>query len=73
MCKFEGNLFVQFGDWVDCNDASHLQNTLLAVAGDDEHVQVYDLTTEKCICEFKAHENRWVLLTEWCDEAALDI
>ncbi|XP_058251689.1 p21-activated protein kinase-interacting protein 1-like isoform X2 [Hemibagrus wyckioides] len=35
-----------------------LKNTLLAVAGDDEHVQVYDLTSEKCICEFKAHENR---------------
>nr|ADO28286.1 p21-activated protein kinase-interacting protein 1-like [Ictalurus furcatus] len=35
-----------------------LKNTLLAVAGDDEHVLVYDLTSEKCICEFKAHENR---------------
>ncbi|TSL82591.1 p21-activated protein kinase-interacting protein 1-like [Bagarius yarrelli] len=35
-----------------------LKNTLLAVTGDDEHVQVYDLTSEKCICEFKAHENR---------------
>ncbi|KAF5903927.1 p21-activated protein kinase-interacting protein 1, partial [Clarias magur] len=35
-----------------------LKNTLLAVAGDDEHVQVYDLTSEKCISEFKAHENR---------------
>lgn len=35
-----------------------LKNELLAVAGDDEHVRVYDLTSEKCICEFKAHENR---------------
>lgn len=35
-----------------------LKNTLLAVAGDDENVQVYDLVSEKCICEFKAHENR---------------
>lgn len=39
-----------------------LQNTLLAVAGDDEHVQVYDLASEKCICEFEAHEHRCVLL-----------
>ncbi|XP_062848060.1 p21-activated protein kinase-interacting protein 1-like isoform X2 [Trichomycterus rosablanca] len=35
-----------------------VKNTVLAVAGDDEHVQMYDLTSEKCICEFKAHENR---------------
>ncbi|XP_046703847.1 p21-activated protein kinase-interacting protein 1-like [Silurus meridionalis] len=35
-----------------------LKNNLLAMAGDDEHVQVYDLTSEKCIFEFKAHENR---------------
>ncbi|XP_072536375.1 p21-activated protein kinase-interacting protein 1-like isoform X2 [Salminus brasiliensis] len=35
-----------------------LKNTLLAVAGDDEYVQVYDLVSEKCICEFRAHENR---------------
>ncbi|XP_060776986.1 p21-activated protein kinase-interacting protein 1-like [Neoarius graeffei] len=35
-----------------------LKNTLLAVGGDDEHVQVYDLASEKCVCEFKAHENR---------------
>lgn len=43
-------------------DVIPLQNMMLAVAGDDEHVQVYDLTAEKCICEFKAHENRCVLL-----------
>ncbi|XP_012673011.2 p21-activated protein kinase-interacting protein 1-like [Clupea harengus] len=35
-----------------------LQNTCLAVAGDDESVRLYDLTTERCMCEFKAHENR---------------
>ncbi|XP_076826214.1 p21-activated protein kinase-interacting protein 1-like [Brachyhypopomus gauderio] len=35
-----------------------LKNTLLAVAGDDEHVKVYDLVSEKCISDFKAHDNR---------------
>ncbi|KAG5285497.1 hypothetical protein AALO_G00004050 [Alosa alosa] len=35
-----------------------VQNTCLAVAGDDETVRLFDLTTEKCTCEFKAHENR---------------
>lgn len=35
-----------------------LNNTLLAVAGDDESVQIYDVDSEKCICEFKAHEIR---------------
>lgn len=35
-----------------------LKNTLLAVAGDDESVRVYDVTSQKCVFEFKAHENR---------------
>ncbi|XP_051543170.1 p21-activated protein kinase-interacting protein 1-like [Myxocyprinus asiaticus] len=35
-----------------------LKNTLLAVAGDDESVRVYDVTSQKCVCAFKAHENR---------------
>ncbi|XP_057178382.1 p21-activated protein kinase-interacting protein 1-like [Triplophysa rosa] len=35
-----------------------LKNTLLAVSGDDESVRVYDVTSQKCLCEFKAHENR---------------
>ncbi|KAI4880361.1 hypothetical protein NFI96_013978 [Prochilodus magdalenae] len=35
-----------------------LANTLLAVAGDAEHVKVYDLNSNKCVCEFRAHENR---------------
>ncbi|XP_066539556.1 p21-activated protein kinase-interacting protein 1-like isoform X2 [Hoplias malabaricus] len=40
------------------SSVSFLKNTLLAVAGDDESVRVYDLDSEKCVCEFKAHENR---------------
>ncbi|KTG38682.1 hypothetical protein cypCar_00038731 [Cyprinus carpio] len=35
-----------------------LKNTLLAVGGDDESVRIYDVTSQKCVCEFKAHENR---------------
>ncbi|XP_051538009.1 p21-activated protein kinase-interacting protein 1-like isoform X2 [Myxocyprinus asiaticus] len=35
-----------------------LNNMLLAVAGDDESVRIYDVTSQKCVCEFKAHENR---------------
>ncbi|KAI2648816.1 p21-activated protein kinase-interacting protein 1-like [Labeo rohita] len=35
-----------------------LKNTLLAVGGDDENVRIYDVTSQKCVCEFKAHENR---------------
>lgn len=35
-----------------------IQNNSLAVAGDDEMIRLFDLTTEKCTCEFKAHENR---------------
>lgn len=35
-----------------------LKNSLLAVGGDDESVRIYDVTSQKCVCEFKAHENR---------------
>ncbi|XP_029309650.1 p21-activated protein kinase-interacting protein 1-like [Cottoperca gobio] len=35
-----------------------LNNMILAVAGDDELVRLCDLRTEKCVCEFKAHETR---------------
>ncbi|CAM4723737.1 unnamed protein product [Leuciscus chuanchicus] len=35
-----------------------LKNTLLAVGGDDESVCIYDVTSQKCVFEFKAHENR---------------
>uniref|UniRef100_A0A8C2JVS5 P21-activated protein kinase-interacting protein 1 n=1 Tax=Cyprinus carpio TaxID=7962 RepID=A0A8C2JVS5_CYPCA len=35
-----------------------LKNTLLAVGGDDESVRIYDVTSQECVCEFKAHENR---------------
>uniref|UniRef100_A0A8C2KZX0 PAK1 interacting protein 1 n=1 Tax=Cyprinus carpio TaxID=7962 RepID=A0A8C2KZX0_CYPCA len=38
-----------------------LKNTLLAVGGDDESVRIYDVTSQKCVCEFKAHENRYEL------------
>ncbi|XP_045907901.1 p21-activated protein kinase-interacting protein 1-like, partial [Micropterus dolomieu] len=35
-----------------------LNNSILAVAGDDEHVRLCDLGKEKWVCEFKAHETR---------------
>ncbi|XP_044075943.1 p21-activated protein kinase-interacting protein 1-like [Siniperca chuatsi] len=35
-----------------------LNNSILAVAGDDEIVRLCDLEKEKWVCEFKAHETR---------------
>ncbi|KAF7662593.1 hypothetical protein LDENG_00231910 [Lucifuga dentata] len=35
-----------------------LTNSILAIAGDDETVRLCDVGTEKCLCEFKAHETR---------------
>ncbi|XP_034468363.1 p21-activated protein kinase-interacting protein 1-like isoform X1 [Hippoglossus hippoglossus] len=35
-----------------------LNNSLLAVAGDDEIVRLCELEKLKCVCEFKAHETR---------------
>ncbi|KAM8851289.1 p21-activated protein kinase-interacting protein 1-like [Spinachia spinachia] len=35
-----------------------LNNSILAVAGDDENVRLCDLEKEEWVCEFKAHETR---------------
>lgn len=35
-----------------------ITDTLLAVAGDDEFIRLYDPDSQKCLCEFKAHETR---------------
>lgn len=35
-----------------------LNNSVLAIAGDDEIVRLHDLEKDKCVCEFKAHETR---------------
>uniref|UniRef100_A0A8C5QB10 PAK1 interacting protein 1 n=1 Tax=Leptobrachium leishanense TaxID=445787 RepID=A0A8C5QB10_9ANUR len=35
-----------------------ITETLLAVAGDEEAIRLYDTDSQKCLCEFKAHENR---------------
>ncbi|XP_034558172.1 p21-activated protein kinase-interacting protein 1-like [Notolabrus celidotus] len=35
-----------------------INNSLLAVAGDDEIVRLCDIGKEDCVCEFKAHETR---------------
>ncbi|KAM6948909.1 p21-activated protein kinase-interacting protein 1-like [Aplochiton taeniatus] len=35
-----------------------LTNSILAIAGDDETVRIYDVDTEKCVGSFKAHETR---------------
>uniref|UniRef100_V9KNS9 p21-activated protein kinase-interacting protein 1-like protein n=1 Tax=Callorhinchus milii TaxID=7868 RepID=V9KNS9_CALMI len=32
--------------------------SVIAVAGDEEVVRLYDTNSQKCICEFKAHETR---------------
>ncbi|CAJ0954577.1 unnamed protein product [Ranitomeya imitator] len=34
------------------------RDTLLVVAGDDEFIRLYDTDSQKCLCEFKAHETR---------------
>ncbi|XP_006004483.1 p21-activated protein kinase-interacting protein 1-like [Latimeria chalumnae] len=33
-------------------------DSMIAVAGDEETVRIYDCKTQTCRCEFKAHENR---------------
>ncbi|KAM3866260.1 p21-activated protein kinase-interacting protein 1-like [Diretmus argenteus] len=35
-----------------------LTNTIMAIAGDDDTVRLCDVGTEKCVCEFQAHETR---------------
>ncbi|XP_077125972.1 p21-activated protein kinase-interacting protein 1 [Ranitomeya variabilis] len=35
-----------------------ITDTLLVVAGDDEFIRLYDTDSQKCLCEFKAHETR---------------
>ncbi|KAM5157966.1 p21-activated protein kinase-interacting protein 1 [Mantella aurantiaca] len=35
-----------------------ITDTLLAVAGDEELIRLYDVESQKCLCEFKAHETR---------------
>nr|XP_060630820.1 p21-activated protein kinase-interacting protein 1 isoform X1 [Anolis sagrei ordinatus] len=35
-----------------------LTDRILAIAGDDEFVRLFDCESQKCLCEFKAHENR---------------
>ncbi|XP_019962963.2 p21-activated protein kinase-interacting protein 1-like [Paralichthys olivaceus] len=35
-----------------------LNNSLLAIAGDDEIVRLCEMERQKCVCEFKAHETR---------------
>uniref|UniRef100_K7F8Y8 PAK1 interacting protein 1 n=1 Tax=Pelodiscus sinensis TaxID=13735 RepID=K7F8Y8_PELSI len=35
-----------------------ITDSVLAIAGDDEIVRLYDCDSQKCLCEFKAHENR---------------
>lgn len=38
--------------------SAYFQNSMLAVAGDDEFVRLCDLGEGKLLCEFKAHETR---------------
>ncbi|XP_044282302.1 p21-activated protein kinase-interacting protein 1 isoform X1 [Varanus komodoensis] len=35
-----------------------ITDTIVAVAGDEEFVRLFDCKSAKCVCEFKAHENR---------------
>lgn len=38
---------------------SHSKDSILAIAGDDEIIRFYSCDSQKCLCEFKAHENRY--------------
>lgn len=42
-----------------CISFSHSKDSILAIAGDDEIVRFYSCDSQKCLCEFKAHENRY--------------
>ncbi|NWI65535.1 PK1IP protein, partial [Todus mexicanus] len=35
-----------------------ITDSILAIAGDDEIMRFYSCESQKCLCEFKAHENR---------------
>uniref|UniRef100_A0A6Q2X3G4 P21-activated protein kinase-interacting protein 1-like n=1 Tax=Esox lucius TaxID=8010 RepID=A0A6Q2X3G4_ESOLU len=35
-----------------------LNNSVLAIAGDDQTVRLFDINTQKLLCEFEAHETR---------------
>ncbi|NXA46974.1 PK1IP protein, partial [Nothocercus julius] len=35
-----------------------ITDSILAVAGDDEVIRLFNCDSQKCLCEFKAHENR---------------
>ncbi|XP_013928564.1 PREDICTED: p21-activated protein kinase-interacting protein 1 isoform X1 [Thamnophis sirtalis] len=35
-----------------------ITDSILAIAGDDEFIRLFDCESQKCVCEFKAHENR---------------
>lgn len=35
-----------------------ITDCILAIAGDDEFVRLFDCESQKCLCELKAHENR---------------
>ncbi|XP_060940554.1 p21-activated protein kinase-interacting protein 1-like [Limanda limanda] len=43
---------------ITISSVKFLNNSLLAVAGDDEIVRLCELEKLKCVCEFKAHETR---------------
>lgn len=40
------------------------QNSILAIAGDDESVRLHVMGEKKMVCEFKAHETRWVCFSQ---------
>ncbi|XP_072267817.1 p21-activated protein kinase-interacting protein 1 [Pyxicephalus adspersus] len=35
-----------------------IKDDVLAVAGDEEFIRIYDVESQKCLCEFTAHETR---------------
>ncbi|KAH0617910.1 hypothetical protein JD844_016651, partial [Phrynosoma platyrhinos] len=44
-----------------------ITDCILAIVGDEEFVRLFDCESKKCLCEFKAHENRTAALVKEID------
>lgn len=40
------------------SSVQYIMESIIAVAGDEENVRLYDTDSQNCLCEFKAHETR---------------
>ncbi|XP_078282863.1 p21-activated protein kinase-interacting protein 1-like [Rhinoraja longicauda] len=40
------------------SSVKYITESIIAIAGDEEHVRLYNTDSQECLCEFKAHETR---------------